>query len=59
MISMTKTLLEHFMKKNCKNTNQNEFRVEKIIKRNGDELYVKQKSYDKLFNKWINKNDMV
>ena len=29
------------MKKNCKNTNQNEFRVEKIIKRNGDELYVK------------------
>ena len=51
--------MEHFMKKNCKKTNQNELRVEKIIKRNSDELYVKQKSYDKLFNKWINKNDMV
>ena len=31
-------------------TNQTEFRVEKVMKRKEDKLYVKWKSYDNLFN---------
>ena len=31
-------------------TNQTEFRVEKVIKRKEDKLYVKWKGYDNLFN---------
>ena len=38
-------------------TNQQEFRVEKIIKRKRDKLYVKQKGYDNSFNNWIDKKD--
>ena len=33
------------MKNNYK-TNQQEFRIEKVIKRKGDKLYVKWKGYD-------------
>ena len=40
-------------------TNQKEFRIEKVIKRKGDKLYVKQKVYDNSFNSWINKKDLV
>ena len=38
---MVKKLLEHFMRKNGKKTNQEEFRMEKVIKRKGNKLYVK------------------
>ena len=31
-------------------TNQNEFRIEKVIKKKGDKLYVKWKGYDNSFN---------
>ena len=34
-------LLERFTKNNCKKASQKEFRVEKVIKRKGDMLYVK------------------
>ena len=34
-------------------------RVEKIIKRKGDKLYVKCKGYDSSFNSWIDKKDIV
>ena len=47
------------MKMNCKKTKQNEFSIEKVIKRKGDKLYVKWKSYDNSFNSWINKTDIV
>ena len=33
--------------------NQKEFRVEKVIRRKGDELYVKWKGYDDSLNIWI------
>ena len=36
-------LPNRFTKKNCKKTNKKEFRVEKVIKRKGDKLYVKWK----------------
>ena len=38
---------------------QTEFRVEKVIKRKGDKLYVKWKGYDNSFNSWTNKNIIV
>ena len=55
MIVIVKRLLEILMKKNCKKTNQKQFRIEKILKRKGDKLYVKWKGYDNSFNSWINK----
>ena len=42
-----------------KKTNQKEFRIEKVIKRKGDKLYVKWKGYDNSFNDWIDKKDIV
>ena len=59
VILKAKKLLESFTKKNCKKTNQKEFRVEKVIKRKGDKLYVKWKDYDNSFNSWIDKKDIV
>ena len=47
-----------FYEKNWK-TNQKEFRIEKVIKRNGDKLYIKRKGYDNSFNSWIDKKDRV
>ena len=39
-----------FMKKNYKKTNQKQFRIAKVIKKKGNELYVKWKGYDNSFN---------
>ena len=50
-------LLEHFMKKELQKTNQQEFKIEKVIGKRGDELYVKWKGYDSSFNSWIHKKD--
>ena len=50
-------LVGRFAKKNCKNTNQKEFRIEKVIKRKWDRLYVKWKGYNNSFKNWIDKND--
>ena len=36
-----KKLLERFTKRFSKETNQKEYRIEKVIKRKGDKLYVK------------------
>ena len=54
-----KKLLERFTNKNCKKTNQKEFRVEKVIERKDDKLYVKWKGYDSSFNSWIDEKDIV
>ena len=40
-------------------TNQEKFRIEKVIKRKGDELYAKWKGYDNSFHSWIDKKDTV
>ena len=39
-----------FYEKELQKTNQHEFRIEKVIKRKGDKLYVKWKGYDNSFN---------
>ena len=36
-----------------------EFRIEKVIKRKGDKLYVKWKGYNNLFNGWIDGKDSI
>ena len=48
-----------FYEKGLQKTNQHEFRIEKIIKGKGDELYVKWKGYDSSFNSWINEKDIA
>ena len=48
-----------FYEKELQKTNQKEFRIEKVIKRKSDKLYVKWKGYNNSFNSWINKNDLV
>ena len=48
-----------FYEKEFQKTNQKEFRIEKVIKRKGDKLYVKWKDYNNLFNSWIDKKDFV
>ena len=51
--------IETFYEKELQKTNQKEFRIEKVIKRKGDKLYVKWKGYDNSFNSWIDKKDLV
>ena len=48
-----------FYEKELQKTNKKEFRIEKVIKRKNDKLYVKWKGYNNSFNSWINKKDLV
>ena len=59
MISMVNKLFGTFYEKELQKTNQQEYRIEKMISRKGDKLYVKWKGCDNSFNSWIDKNDLV
>ena len=48
-----------FYEKELQETNQKEFRIEKVLKKKGDKLYVKWKGYNNSFNSWIDKKDLV
>ena len=48
-----------FYEKELQKTNQNKFRIEKVIKKKGDKLYVKWKGYNNSFNSWINKKYLI
>ena len=48
-----------FYEKELQKTNQEEFRIEKVIKRKGDEIYVKWKGYYNSFNSWTDKKDLI
>ena len=48
-----------FYQKELQKTNQQEFRIEKILQRKGYNLYVKWKDYDNSFNSWTDKKDLV
>ena len=50
VILKAEKLLERFAKKTKTKKKKKEFRVEKVIKRKGDKLYVKWKGYDSSFN---------
>ena len=60
LILKAKKLLEKKnYKKELQKTNQNEFRIEKVKKRKGDKLNVKQKGYNNSFNSWIDEKGVV
>ena len=44
-----------FYEKELQKIDQQEFRIEKVIKKKSDKLYVKWKGYDNSFNSWIDK----
>ena len=46
-----------FYEKELQKTSHEKFRIEKVIKRKGDKLYVKWKGYDNPFNSWIDKKE--
>ena len=48
-----------FYEKELQKTNQEEFRIEKVIKKKDDKLCVKWNGYDNSFNSWIDKKDLV
>ena len=48
-----------FYEKEFQETNQEEFRIKKVIKRKGNKLYVKWKGYDSSFNGWIDNKDII
>ena len=48
-----------FYEKELQKTNQTECRVEKVIKRKADKLYVKWKGYDNSLNSFIDKKGIV
>ena len=48
-----------FYEKELQKIDQKEFRIEKVIKKKGDKLYVKWKGYGNSFNSWIDKKDLV
>ena len=47
-----------FMKE-LQKTNQKEFRIENVIKKKRNKLYVKWKGYYNSFNSWIDKKDLI
>ena len=46
-------IIVKFFEKDLQKTNQEEFRIEKVIKKKGHKLHVKWKGYDYSFNSWI------
>ena len=48
-----------FYEKELQKANQKEFRVEKVIKRKGEKLFVKWKGYDGSFNSWIDEKCII
>ena len=48
-----------FYKRELQKTSQEKFRIETVLKRKGDKLYVRWKEYNNSFNSWINEKDLV
>ena len=48
-----------FYEKELQKTNQQEFRIEKVIKKKSDRLNVKRKGYNISFKSWIDKKDLL
>ena len=48
-----------FYEKELQKINQKEFRIEKVLRKKGDRVYVKWKGYDNSFNSWIDKKDLA
>ena len=48
-----------FYEKELQKIDQQEFRIEKVIKKRGNKLYVKWKGRDSSLNSWIDKKDLI
>ena len=48
-----------FQEKEVQKSSQEKFRIEKVLKRKGDELYVKWKGYDNSFNSFVDKIGLI
>ena len=48
-----------FYEKELQKTSQEEFRIEKVLRKKVDKIYVKWKGYDNSFNSWIDKKYLV
>ena len=48
-----------FHENELQKTNQQEFRIERVMNRKGDKSYIKWKGYDNSFNSWIDKKDLA
>ena len=48
-----------FYENELQKTKQNEFRIEKVLQKTGDKLYVKWKGYNNSFHSCIDKKDIV
>ena len=48
-----------FYEKELQSTKQQTRRIEKVITKKGDKLYVKWKGYNNSFNSWIDKKDIA
>ena len=48
-----------FYEKELQKNSQEKFRIEKVIKRESYNFYIKWKVYDNSFNSWINKKDLA
>ena len=55
----SKLITGSFYGKELQKTSQERFRIEKVLKRKGDKLYVKWKGYDNSFNSLIEKKDHI
>ena len=54
-----KEIIGTFYEKELQKIDQQEFRLEKIINKKGNRVYVKWKGYDNSFNSWIDEKDLV
>ena len=52
-------IIGSFYENQLQKTDQKEFRIEKVLKKKGDKLYLKWKGYDNSFNSCIHKKDIV
>ena len=48
-----------FYENELQKADQKEFRIDKVLEKKGDRLYVKWKGYDNYFNSWIDKKVIV
>ena len=57
-ILMVKKLLESFVKKNCKKLIKKSLELKKLLREKVIKHMLNGKSYDNLFDSWIDKKDM-
>ena len=59
ILMVNEKVIGAFYEKELQEKNQKEFRIEIVIKKKGNKLYVKWKGYDDSFNSWIDKKDLI